>query len=213
MTVYFIYANVPREVYDKTLKFLLSRQHDFRSKGNMMRGLYAITNKKKLVKEFFEFRDNKEIYTLVEKEMDKSDWQMISKDRYHDLVLKKSCFIDEDSGEYVDLVVTHNEAISSQFDGEAYLSEFGPCQYATIDYMIFSKSVIAALDTLGYTTFFDISTRSIDPDRKNAAEYNLQFHQTSLGRKMINFSANQANTLLYLYREMFVGVPRKEDDE
>ena len=53
MNVYFIYAKIPRYDYDETLKFLLSNQHDFRAKGNYMRGLYAITNNKKFLKEFF----------------------------------------------------------------------------------------------------------------------------------------------------------------
>lgn len=212
MIVYFIYANIPREVYDKTLKFLLSHQYDFRAKGNMMRGLYAITNKKKYVKEFFNIRSGREMYTLVEKEMSKEDWNTLSEDRFHDLLLKESRFIS-DGRDFIDMVVTFNEEVTTKEDGSAYISEFGPRQFVDIDYMIFSKALINALDVLGYTTYFDTSSSSFDPERKEAARYNLDFGQTSLGREMPGFTTadNEINILLYLYRAMFLGIEKKEE--
>ena len=210
MNVFFIYANIPREAYDKTLKFLLSHQYDFRSKDGMMRGLYAITNNKKYMKEFFDLRGGNEIYTVVKKEVDKEEWKEIITDRYSDLILKKSKYQSDDES-HIELIVTSNEETTTKYDGEAYLSEFGPRQYADVDYMLFNNTIINALDFLGYTTFFDMSSHSLDPSRREAASYNMDFRQTVYGHDLPDFT-NDMNILLFLYRVMFVGYQKKEGE-
>ena len=212
MNVYFIYASIPREAYEKTLKYLLSHQYDFRAKGNEMRGLYAVTNNKKLMKEFFDLRGGNEMYTCVKKEMDKGEWKELSHFRFSDLLLRHSKYKSSD-GEEVDLVVTVNEETTTKVDGEAYLSEFGPRQYAKIDYMIFSDSIIKALDCLGYTLYFDTSVHgSYDDERSSHADYNKSYNMTPYGRVLPDFG-NEMNLLLFLYRVMFIGDEAKEVDK
>ena len=208
MNVYFIYAEIPRYDYDERLKFLLSDQHDFRAKGNYMRGLYAITNNKKFLKEFFNLRGGNEMYTTIKRDLDEDDWDMI-RNQYSDLILRKSHFGDR-KNKKMELIVTKDEETTVQYDGRAYMIEFGPSIYANIDYRIFNDSIMNALDIIGYTSDYDIN-HSNDDERIENANFQESFLLTPLGHKRIDINT-ETNMLLYLYRVMFVGASKEGDD-
>ena len=209
MNVYFIYAEIPRRDYENTLKYLLSDQHDFRSKGDCMRGLYAITNNKKFLKGFFNIRGGNEMYTTVKRDLEDDDWDMI-RDQYSDLVLRKSHF-EERIEEKMKRIVTKNEETTVHYDGRAYMTEFGPSMYANVDYELFNDSIINALDIIGYTADYDVN-HSNDDERVERAFFQESYALTPLGNKRIDINT-ETNMLLYLYRVMFVGASKEGDDE
>lgn len=204
--IYFVYAEITESEFNRRIKYLVNNNnHEFRWKHNKAYGLYAWTTSKKLLNEFLEYRNN-DIYTVVKKELlDDYELEKVSK-TYSDSKIKISKFYCDyeksDKGNYVELPVTDNEHYNVSVCGEENMEEFGP-KIPDIDYHMFNKKVQEALDTIGYTTDYDVSFSNDDDIAfaDNQKSYGL----TVMGRKYPYKKRNEFNTLLYLFHFMFFG--------
>ena len=204
--IFYIYASIPESIYNKKVKYLISNTHDFRWKHEKMYGLYAWTTSKKIVKEFFEIRKN-DIFTMIKSDdYDDSELERLE-DRYSDLKLEcRRYYFDakEDEKNSILIVSTKNEYVNSTMNSEEYLYEFGPKPSEEFPYHIFKKKIIKALDTLGYTSKYDIEYGT--EAEAESAQWNLTgFNLTKYGQNYKIHFDNQMNILLYLYRYFFYG--------
>ena len=195
--IYYIYAMIPEYIYNQKIKYLLSSsQYDFRWKHGKMYGLYAWTTSKKMMKEFFEVRDNK-IYNVIKNDMyDKEELDRL-KSNYPDLELGYRRYYYDDCENEEDSILitsTKNEHINSTEFPEEYLYEFGPKASDEFVYYIFKDKIIKALDILGYTTSYDIEYGT--EAENDAAQYNLSFNLTKYGNKHKIKFTNQMNRFL-----------------
>lgn len=207
--VYFIYVAIPENIFN-TVKYMLGTTDKYRWKHDKMFGLYAWSSSKSIVKEFFEVRD-KDIYTLVKKDVDdeelnhlKNDFNLLKLDRriYYldgDMKLDKS----------VEIVSTKNEFVCATIEAQEYLWEFGPPIMEEVHYNIFNDKILKALDTIGYTKNYEL-IYGVDGDR-DTAEYNLSFGLTPLGNRDKFVYDNQMGILLYLFKYFFYGERKTED--
>lgn len=207
--VYFIYVSIPEKIFNKT-KYLLGNIEGYRWKRDKMFGLYAWSTNKEIVSEFFEVR-NKDIYTLVKKDVDDDELDLI-KDRFNNLKLDHRVYYldkSEKLDKSVEIVSTKNEFVSSTIDSEENLWEFGPPIEQDVPYTMFNDKVLSALDLLGYCKGYEL--RYADGDQRDFAEYNLGFGLTPLGNKDKASYDNQMNILIYLFSYFFYGENRKEE--
>lgn len=201
--MYFIYIIIPRNIYDSKIKFLLSQQYDFRCKHvDKMYGLYAISDSKKLVEEFFDIRGNYGQYLLVDKKVDDKDMVKELKDIKSDLFLKKVVLTDSD-GNDTEMVVTKNEYSIIEYDGSQYVAEFGPDAHATYDYKIFNDKIQKSLSKLNYTVAYD-TLHCKDLNRMECADYNYGFYSDNSDEES-RVGYSDLSTLIYLFNYMFLG--------
>lgn len=212
--IFYIYTSIPEPIYNKKVKYLISNIHDFRWKHGKMYGLYAWTTSKKMIKEFFEIRKN-DIYTVIKADVyDDKELERL-KDKYSDLKLDYRRYYFDGKEEEKDsllIVSTKNEYVNSTMNSEEYLYEFGPKPSEEFTYYIFKKKIIKALDTLGYTSKYDIEFGN--EAESESAQWNLTgFNLTKYGQSYKIHFDNQMNNLLFLYRYFFYGNEKflKED--
>lgn len=207
--VYFIYAIIPENIFN-TVKYMLGNADKYRWKHDKMFGLYAWTTSKSIAKEFFEVR-NKNIYTLIKREVDDDEYERI---KYDFNVLKldrRVYYLDRDhkNDKSVEIVSTKNEYVCTTMEYEEYLWEFGPPISEDVPYNMFNDKVLQALDTIGYTKGYDLNY-GVD-DSRDTVEYNLSFGLTPLGNKEKLTYDNQMGILLYLFRYFFHGDQKDEE--
>lgn len=222
--IYLIYVSIPRSVFDDGVKFILSNQQEFTyddTKG--MYGLYAWSNKKDIIEEFFEGRVNK-IYDLKTIEFDdKDEYKKFKSDKsqlrldYRDYLIDKSIVdgmvssrIHGDipskeltADDIVKIVTTQNEHYQTTEEGDENLYEFGPKPSDFFDYMIFNDKIIKALDWLNYSSKYD--DLYSDKDRREWSNYNKSFNMSLSGNYIMDKFNNEINILLYLFHYFFYG--------
>lgn len=206
MKLYFIYVSIPRNIYEAKIKYLLSKQYDFRAKHDVMYGMYAISNDKTMVEDFFAVRGYGQ-YNLIERKCDKELYREL-KDAKSDMFLKRVVYEDGE-GKPMEIIVTKNEKTIIEYDADQYLAEFGPAARAVIDYYTFNKKFIKALDILGYTTAYDIF-HSGDPKRIDVASFQSSYGRSPVGNKLDNDRYTNISKLVYLFDYLFMG--EKEDE-
>lgn len=206
MKIFYIYAKIPRLLFDERLKYLLSTQHTFHCKKGYMCGLYAFTNSKKIMKKFLEFRDP-EVYSVIKDDIDDDEYQNIHLNK-SDLELRYSDFTLNEK-EKIEMVVTKNEETIIKFDGKEYINAYGPSSYVKTNFYIFNDKIINALDGLGYTKSY-IDQFGSD-DEVDYMYYNESFGLSPLMNDHMNSKYNELNLLLYLYRYFFIGSDIKGD--
>lgn len=200
--VYFIYVIIPENIYNKTIKYIISNSHDYRWKHGKMFGLYAWTTKKKVVKEFFEIRD-KRIYTLVEKEITGEYYDEL-KSTHSSLELKLRSydhFNDKQELEKIDVVSTKNEWVCATIDNMEYIDDFGPAVYGDLPVDLFNDKLINALDVIGYVSkyYIEYGTES----EADMSSYNLSFGISERGNVFRPKCEDTLNVLLYLFGYLF----------
>lgn len=198
--VYLINALIPRDVYDKKIKYILPRGSDFRSKGEYMYGIYAWCSNKKIKDEFLKSRRN-DIYNVVEIEFDDKEEFKKFKVEQKESYLDYRKFETEIRDESIEVLTTFNEFIQVTEYGEENLNEFSYSNIDLVDYLIFTDDIINSLDTIGYTSEFD--KNCLDFDRFDNAGYNASFNLTSLGRQLKFDVQNELSILLNLFRFFF----------
>lgn len=206
--VYFIYVAIP-EVTFNTIKYMLGNTEQYRWKHDKMFGLYAWTSSKSIAKEFFEVR-NKDIYTLIKKDVDEDELNHLKSD-YNLLKLERRIYYlngDNILDKSVEIVSTKNEYVCVTSDSEEYMWEFGPQIEEDTPYRIFNDKIIEALDTIGYNNGYDL--RYGTDAEIDAANYNASFGLTPLGKRQKIVYDNQMNILLYLFKFFFYGEKRVE---
>lgn len=201
--IYLIYVTIPEKVYNNRIKFLVSGEYNFRYKNGKVYGLYAFTNKKKIVNEFFETR-NGDIYNLVEKELDEHDYELL-RTSYITLELKLRDYVFEDENgneKSIEVVSTKDEFVNSTIDARENLYEFGPKAH-DIPVDVFKDKLLESLSAIGYVS--DYYTRYGTDDERDFESYQMSFGMSTYG-KMIHFTeTNTFNVLLYLFSYMFYG--------
>ena len=206
MKIFYIYAKIPRLLFDERIRYLLSNQHNFHCKKGYMCGLYAFTNNKKLLKKFLEFRDP-DVYSVIKDNIDDDDYKDIHVNK-GDLELRYSDF-SLNNKENIEMVVTKNEETIIKYDGQEYINAYGPSSYVKTNFYIFNDKIISALDNLGYTKSY-IDQFGTD-DEVDYMYYNESFNLSPLLNKHIKSKYNEINLLLYLYRYFFIGSDIKGD--
>lgn len=205
--VYFIYAIIPENIFNK-VKYMLGNTERYKWKHDKMFGLYAWSTSKSIVKEFFEVR-NKEVYTLIKKDIDEPEYEYI-KDKYNLLKLDRRVYYLDSSKNIkksVEIVSTKNEYVCTTIDSEEYLWEFGPPINESVPYHMFNDKIIYALDTIGYSKNYDLKFG--DEYKSDTTSYNLSFGLTPMGQKDKIVYDNEMNILLFLFNYFFYG-DRKE---
>lgn len=202
--IYYIYAYIPSNIFDNTIKFFLSHPQEFRFKKESMFGLYAWTAKKKFVKEFFEIRSKKP-YIMINETVDES--QIVEmKMRYSSLELKRYKYkhIDENGEEReVGILSTKDEYVCSVMDAEENIYEFGPSAYRDIPATMFKSKIFDALDILGYVSSYALKYGN--EEERDWANYNEGFNLTPDGRHVRLKVEDNVNVLLYLFHYLFYG--------
>lgn len=203
--VYFIYAAIPRAVFDGHIKYLLSNIDRYRYKHEKMFGLYAWTTKKKFVLEFYELR-NKQLYTLIEKDFSDEEFKEM-KSIYGNMELKLNTFerlTKSNKNKSIDILTTVDEYRASVEEKMENLYEFGP-EVNPLPPTMFKTKVRNALERIGYIHRY-IELFGSD-DEKDFMEYNKSFGLSSYGMntELHMNDADQVGTLLYLFGFMFYG--------
>ena len=188
---------IPRQVYDNTIKFLLNNKYDFRYKHEKMYGLYAYTKSKKLLTEFMDIRGGSGVYNVIKSDMSEEMFYDLN-DKNSELKLIRSSFKTL-NGESMELVVTKNEDHVVKNDSEEYIYEFGISAFKKLNYIIFNEKIIKALDRLNYVKLFERDYGDTD-----LLFFNDSFGLTPEGH-LDKPIYSELNTLLYLFRYMFVG--------
>lgn len=216
MKIYFIYAKIPEDIYNKRIKYIISNKHSFRWKEKYMFGLYAWTKDKKICKEFLDLRGESGIYTLVEKEVDTKEELHLLRKRYTELELGIYRYYynkSQKEDQSITVVSTKNEWLSSTEYASENMMEFGPKVVHDIDYLLFNKDIRMALDTLGYTTDYDIMFQGNNEERYDNAVDHIGFDLTVYGHPYPFLFNNQLTILLYLFSFMFYGNRKQEEND
>ena len=215
MKIYFIYASIPQRIFDNRLKFLIPMKSTFVHKNGNMVGIYAWTNKKKLLKEFLEVRENS-IYTVMKEEIDDDDFNNFRRENIEMMLERKEFFITGlnrtvgfSTGNGVKLkciecIVTRFEYVNATEDGNACIHEY-LIQNLCVDWTFFNEDIVYALDVLGYTTIFDNFLTSSDT-RRDACNYSSSFELTPNGYPITLNIMCELFVLLYTFSYMFYGV-------
>ena len=199
MKVYLIYASIPRSIFEDIATLLPNTNiWVYDDETSIYHGLYAWTKDRELYKDFIKVRKGCKFYRSIEKSMDKYDYKIFKKE-YSDLKLGYFKF---SRGEIAEIIHYKGEPSvifpSTRWEYESVDSEEGLCEIYYLfmpdemaDYYAFNNQIIDALDTLGYTTDYDISYGG-DPDcftdeeQSNRMEYagnNCSYGLTVNGRK------------------------------
>lgn len=201
-TVYLLNTKIPRHIYDSYIKFILPTHDNFRACGNdMVEGIYAWTDKKKYLNDFFELRP-RDLYGIITIVFD-------DKEEFHKFsVDNKECRLDyhdfdsgSDDGKSIGILTTFNEFIQVTENGSEYLEEFGINHLDLVDYEIFNGKIIDALDELNYTYEFD--SQYGDESRLDNASFQSSYNLSSMGSRLQFNIRNEVNVLLHLYRFFF----------
>jgi len=209
--IYFIYVSIPENIFNK-VKYMLGNTERYRWKHDKMFGLYAWTTSKSIANEFFEVRD-KDIYTLVKKDVDDEEFRHIKDDLNILKLDRRVYYLDktEHKDRSVEIVSTKNEYVCVTSDSEEYIWEFGPPIDESVPYIIFSDKVMDALDTLGYSKGYDL--RYGEDMQNDYANYNASYGLTPLGKRDKILYDNQMNILIYLFNFFFYGESKTKEDE
>lgn len=205
--IYIIYATIPENIYNRQLKYTLpSTNKDYQWKNGKMYGLYAWTDSKKILNEFFEIR-NSGIYTVSKKSCLSDEEYKIFKDNYSMLKLSLNRFYytsEMNDDECIDIVTTKNEYVISTEYGIETLNEFAFKPSEEISYLLFNKEIIKALDTVGYVDAYN-DLYGTD-DQAGFTSYQNSFGLTTFGyKKSLPKIENQMNILLFIFGYMFYG--------
>lgn len=203
--IYKIYIVLPKEIYNKLVpNFPELNEHRF-----VCSGLYAWTDSKKVVKEFFRLR-NKE-YFKVEKEYVDDDYlDDVNKNNEY-LNKKRLLYIDYGIGQ-----INKNISILSTIEESDICEDFALNIFYSLnmcDYMLFKESYITALDFISYTTQYDMNCLT-DNDVNDSDEYDRRIETASdlmsydmtvvCGKKCIDFTSNIFSAFLFLFNEILL---------
>lgn len=211
--VYFIYATIPEEIFNKRIKYFIDHQaiHRFKRENGKMYGMYAWTTSKKKLKSFLNTRNNS-IYTVVKKELNNEIEMTELKRNFGSMQLDYYLYRSDTDGKELCVTTTKDEYLASVEEVELNFWEFIISDLVDVNYKIFNKEVQEALDLLDYTRQY-ASNCSDDEDLHDEACYNASFHKTLFGIDNPFEGYNEANILLYLFEYMFLGDIEMNEEE
>jgi len=216
MYLYLIYATIPASIYDSSYKFILPSESIFQRHNNEMKGLYAWTLDKSLLKSFMKERGDSGIYTLMKKEVD-DDYMKEFSDEYTRLKLNRysfDCYVN-DEFKKIRVTTTRNENVNVNNDGNEYMIE--ALEELMTDAQIpdiFTKKMRKALNNLGYYESYKMFHGEPYYDRVNGKYYYEQ--EITEPSESSTFALNYKNkleVLLYLYGFMFTGPPKEKEND
>ena len=234
MKLYKIYLTIPEEIYNKRIKYLVSKEsfegYHFKKNKKYVYGLYAWTTKKKYIEEFKRTRFM-DAFSINKSEIDEDEFEDF-KSKYSTLKLDMRKFfysaeINPDNYDYDSYMLTIKTVNASDINNNIvlttkqewiestqHLRENMEEHYASnisFDYKIFKRHIQEALDILGYTTMFDLHN-STNPEsdeyisRSLKAENNYHHNKTVFGNELIKYNNNEYAGLLYLFSYLFFGI-------
>lgn len=229
--VYIIYASISNRLWEAKLKYLIDESSyintgkEYYYDGDKRTFLYAWTTKEKYLDAFKYFRKNaiKNIYKIKKAEMDKIEYrQFIERYKNERLSYLEIPMNDNEmygTNDFTTLLCTLNEANYTIDEGHIYLYDY-LSDIIKVDYSIFNKKYINALDCLAYCDEFNIlryescTSSSYYDDlycqRYELSEYNYSFNLTGFGNhRMINLYENKFALFVNLFYEMIDGYDRK----
>ena len=231
--VYIIYASIPNRLWEAKLKYIINESSyvlsgkEYNYDGNNRTFIYAWTTKEKYLNAFKYFRENalKNIYKIEKVEMDKIEYGQFV-ERYKNERLRYIEIPTNDNemygtNDFTKILCTLNEADYTIDEGHVYLYDYFS-DIIKVDYSIFDKKYINALDCLAYCDEFNIlryhicsSSSYYDElytERYEMSEYNHSFNLTGFGNhKMIDLYANRFAIFVNLFYEMIEGYNKKEE--
>ena len=212
MKLYLIYAKIKTKEFDAKLKYLIGlvkndsfgfRYAKTNKRYNYYIGLYAWTTNKKLLKEFLIFHKAKH-FVIKKKCVDAKEMESFKK-KYKDKKLSRRRLYHNIGGVlnpgqygkdmYTEIVLTRFEYVNCSEELETNAYEFCYPHCATVDYRLFKDKWQRILDLLNYTLHYDLNqfdnTDNVTDkrledyeNRKEVAEYNLQFGLTPMGNQI-----------------------------
>jgi len=216
MKIYMLYIKIPVKDFTKRVRDLLPNLKDYREKGDYYTGLYAWTEKKSLLKEFFKVR-NKDKYIVIKHEIDEDlytkfcvynkEYQIGYYSFYDELKLGEDTENKHEAEKHILSVFHENKEV--MFEGEAmFYDEF--YETTSYDYHFFKEKYRECLEILGYSSLYDqcgISTKFDDDDeiddRTEYADYQASFGLTLEGHKLLNLVDDRLTIFLKNYHFAF----------
>lgn len=207
--VYLLYLIIPKIEFENRIYTLVENKYNYTDLNDEnVIGLYAFTTKKSYLKEFFEVR-NKERYYVKKLEMEPEEF---SEWRVEHITAELSHYeLNVDGKNKVDVLCTKFEyTFINDYSSEIVMDTL--MLYPVNDYMLFKDEYQIALDSIGYTTFYDtliggdshFYTEEEIEERIAYADYNLSYGMTVFGQKFPINLTNQFNLLISLFRFSFV---------
>ena len=213
MELYLIYADIDCKVYDKEIKYILPNEPVFQKDGQVMKGLYAWTTKKKLLKEFKDDRKDANIYLYLKKEVDEDELENFL-DKYDMLQLKRYGYnkgTDENGKDrFINITSTKNEfIITTEFGAENMQEDIDEIFDHLLELRAVNDDVCKACCVLGIMRYWKAIYGEIDEiDYLNYQEsFGLNPTAAAISHKDLTV---EFNTLTYLFQYMFTGYGRKE---
>ena len=231
-TVYVIYAYIQNRLWESKLKYLIDehiyvlsgKEYDY--DGDKRSFLYAWTTKEEYLNDFKYFRKNAigNIYEIEKMKMDKSEYSNF-KDKYENerLLYRQIPANDNEfygTNDYINTLCTNNEFVCAVDEGNVYLYDYFS-EIIKVEYCIFNKKYVNALDCLGYCDEFNVVKYEIDTlpdryhdmysDRYELSEFNNSFNLTGFGNHRIDLYANKFAIFVNLFYEMIEGYHKNEE--
>lgn len=204
MKIYEIYVEIPEDIFTVRYKYFLSPAaiSRFKRKKDKMKGFYAWTNKKKIVKDFFKDRERaKDIYTLkVKDDVDESDISYYKDTFYGEELLYHSFHdLSDDTDIYIATTEKEYDVVMAHF------YDFAPKTYKDAPYMIFKNDIMCALDHFAYTSIW--AMMNVDSlDTLDLVNYQSSYRLGLLGKELyVVFENNDLQRLIYIFDYFFLG--------
>ena len=220
MKVYLVYLKIDRHLFDQMKNILGVNLSRFESYGDYMIGLYAYTNKKKLLHDFMAYRSNcAKNYIIKTESMDKDEYDSFRNDVGSDGTINEYIYDYPDpskkSTEKI-LTTTKNEYIQSTgLNGcsAENFAELFTLRYNFLPYNIFKKEYKDALDMLQYNDFCILNDLIfVSSDEKEVVDNQIYgYGLTSSGRRWQTFYENEVMMFLALFYPIIGGYDGYED--
>lgn len=200
MRIYKLYLRVKQEEYDSFFHLIIPNwyYYDFYEKDNRFIGLYAWTDSKEILYQFFEFRKLKRFW-IDKVKMSKKEFETFRVEQ------KEFQLVEEEIYDETFILPIHErETICNT--GSEMLAEY--IQRYGYDYEFFQEKFIESLDSMGYTTYFDLYVGG-DPDfvtleciqeRMETSDYNLSFGLTTNGNVLYRLDEDPIGLFLLFYK-------------
>lgn len=205
MLIYKIYIILPKEIYNTLVpSFPELNEHQF-----VCSGLYAWTDSKKALKEFFKLRNRK--YFKVKKEYVTDDFLDNIKKENEVIQKKRLLYLNYGIGQ-----INKEISILSTIEESELSEEFALNIFYVLDmcnYMLFKESYIVALDLISYTSQYDLNCLN-DNDVADTDEYDRRFETAAdlmsydmtvvSGKKCVDFTSNIFSAFLFLFKDILL---------
>ena len=218
MKIYLLYITIPDvEFTCYSVRNLIPNVSDYVNCGDYWMGLYAWTKDKSILKEFSNLRDMKK-YRIVKKDITKEEFATFKLD-YKIYQIGFYSFASDELNPKRQKLHEKEKRILSVFhendtimqDGDILFYDEFINEY-NYDYRFFKEKYQETLDSIGYSTLFDVclcggydDTLSDDviDKRSEYASYQMSYGLTLDGREYLDLTMDKLGLYLRLYQFAF----------